>query len=239
MSGPGRLPELQPILEKIESALAGTQKDLSGVQVLVTAGPTYEKIDPVRFIGNRSSGKMGYAIAKAAVQRGADVTLISGPSSLETPQGVQRIDVESAAEMFGAVQREYERHQFIIMAAAVADFRPASSEKKKIKKTNDRDVPEIKLEQTDDILKFIGDHKDERTVIGFALETENELAHAREKLEKKKLDYIVINNPTREGSGFGSDTNEIQILDKNGKVKEYPLMSKFEAAHKILDCING
>ncbi len=239
LSGPGRLPELQPILEKIESVLAGTKKDLEGIQVLVTAGPTYEKIDPVRFVGNRSSGKMGFAIAKAAAQRGAEVTLISGPVLLETPQGVQRIDVDSAAEMFQKVQREYEKHHVIIMAAAVADFRPASSAKQKIKKTNDRGVPELKLEQTEDILRFIGEHKDSRTVIGFALETENEIDNAREKLEKKKLDYIVINNPTEEGSAFGSDTNRINILGKNGKIKEYPLMSKFEAAHKILDCING
>ncbi len=239
LSGPGRLPELEPIIEKIEQALAGVKKDLEGIPILVTAGPTYEKIDPVRFIGNRSSGKMGFAIAKAAVQRGATVTLISGPTSLETPMGVQRINVESTAEMFEAVKHEHEKHRVVIMAAAVSDFRPAKAIGQKIKKAGDGNVPEITLEQTEDILHYIGKQKNSRTVIGFALETENELLNAREKLNKKKLDYIVVNNPKKEGSAFGGDTNQITIIGKDGSEKAYPLMSKFEAANRILDCIHG
>jgi len=239
LSGPGRLPELKPIIESIEGALKGQTKDLKDISLLVTAGPTYEKIDPVRFIGNRSSGKMGFAIARAAARRGANVTMISGPTSLETPTGVQRIDVESAAEMLQAVQHELSKHRVVIMAAAVADFRPASSAARKIKKSNDSSVPEIQLEQTDDILGYISEQKNDQTVIGFALETENEIDHAREKLNKKKLDYIVVNNPMKEGSGFGSDTNQITIIGKNSLLQEYPLMSKFEAANKILDRIHG
>lgn len=239
LSGPGRLPELQPILLGLEQVLSGTSKDLNGIPILVTAGPTYERIDPVRFIGNRSSGKMGFAIAKAAAQRGASVTLISGPTPLETPLGVTRINVESAAEMFEAVRREQGRHQVIIMAAAVADFRPARVANQKIKKSDNGGISELQLEQTDDILRYVGEHKDSRIVVGFALETENELANAREKLQSKNLDYIVVNNPTKKGSGFGSSTNQVTIVDKHGNVKEYPLMSKFEAAHKILDCIHG
>lgn len=237
LSGPGRLPELQPIIEHIERVLAGSEKDLDGIPVLVTAGPTYEKIDPVRFIGNRSSGKMGFAVARAAVRRGASVTLISGPTPLETPMGMHRIDVESAAEMYNAVKEEYTKHRVIIMAAAVADYRPKESAAQKIKKTDDGTVPQLDLEQTDDILRFIGENKKSQILIGFALETENEVSNAREKLEKKNLDFIVLNNPTQEGSAFGGDTNRITILIKEGDKKEYPLMSKFEAANKILDCI--
>ncbi len=239
LSGPGRLPELQPIIDKLEQVLSGSEKDLEGMPILVTAGPTYEKIDPVRFIGNRSSGKMGFAIAKAASQRGANVTLISGPAALQTPIGVRRIDVESAAEMYEAVTREYENHRVIMMAAAVADFRPAKAAAQKLKKMSDGNTPELMLEQTEDILRFIGQKKNAHIVIGFALETENELSNAREKLKNKNLDYIVLNNPTKEGSAFGSDTNQITIIDKNGEVREYPLMSKFEAANKIIDCIHG
>jgi len=237
LSGPGRLPELQPIIDHIERVLAGSEKDLDGIPVLVTAGPTYEKIDPVRFIGNRSSGKMGFAVARAAVRRGASVTLISGPTSLETPMGVHRIDVESAAEMYSAVKHEYHKHRVVIMAAAVADYRPKESAAQKIKKTDDGTVPPLVLEQTDDILRFIGENKKSQVLIGFALETENEVSNAREKLEKKNLDFIVLNNPTQEGSAFGGDTNRITIIPKEGDKKEYPLMRKFEAANKILDCI--
>lgn len=239
LSGPGRLPELQPIIDKLEQVLSGSEKDLEGMPILVTAGPTYEKIDPVRFIGNRSSGKMGFAIAKAAVRRGASVTLISGPSPLKTPIGVHRIDVESAAEMYNAVKRAFEKHRVIIMAAAVADYRPVKIAAQKLKKVGGEKSPELMLEQTDDVLRFIGEKKNSRILIGFALETENELSNAREKLKNKNLDYIVLNNPTKEGSAFGSDTNQITIIGKNGEVREYPLMSKYEAANKIIDCIHA
>jgi phosphopantothenoylcysteine decarboxylase / phosphopantothenate---cysteine ligase len=237
LSGPGRLPELQPIIEHIERVLAGSEKDFDGVRILVTAGPTYEKIDPVRFIGNRSSGKMGFAVARAAVRRGASVTLISGPTSLETPMGVHRIDVESAAEMYNAVKDEYNNHRVIVMAAAVADYRPKAIAHQKIKKPSDGGAPQLVLEQTDDILRFIGENKKSQILIGFALETENELSNAREKLKNKNLDFIVLNNPTHEDSAFGSDTNRITIIPNKGKETEYPLMSKFEAANKILDRI--
>jgi phosphopantothenoylcysteine decarboxylase / phosphopantothenate---cysteine ligase len=239
LSGPGRLPELKPVIEKLEEVLAGSRKDLRGVSILITAGPTYEKIDPVRFIGNRSSGKMGFAIAKSAALRGAEVTLITGPTSCVTPAGVKRINVESAAEMFEAVAREHEKHRVIIMAAAVSDFRPVKAVDRKLKKADDGAVPQLMLEQTEDILRYVGERKNSRILIGFALETENELSNAREKLNRKNLDYIVVNNPKKEGSAFGSDTNQISIIDKSGDVQEFPLMSKFEAAHKILDRIHG
>jgi phosphopantothenoylcysteine decarboxylase / phosphopantothenate---cysteine ligase len=239
LSGPGRLPELETIVMRLGEAMAGSGRDLDGIPVLVTAGPTYEKIDPVRFIGNRSSGKMGYAIAAAAARRGARVTLISGPTALETPFGVQRITVESAAEMFDAVKSELDAHRAVIMAAAVADYRPVRSAGQKIKKTGNGDAPELKLEKTGDILEYVGGHKDSRTVIGFALETENEIENAREKLVKKNLDFIILNNPMKNGSAFGGDTNQITILNSNGGIQEFPLMSKIEAANIILNLIRS
>jgi phosphopantothenoylcysteine decarboxylase / phosphopantothenate---cysteine ligase len=237
LSGPGRLPELAPIIDMLVSVLDASAGDLEGRSILVTAGPTYEAIDPVRFIGNRSSGKMGFAIARAAARRGARVTLISGPTALQTPAGIRRIDIESAHEMFQAVRSEYEKHDVTIMAAAVADFKPVERAAGKLKKKDDTSVPELKLTRTEDILRYVGEQKGERTVIGFAVETEDELKNAKEKLRKKNLDYIVLNNPTDPGSAFGGDTNRITILGRGDWKQDYPLMSKFDAANKILDLI--
>jgi phosphopantothenoylcysteine decarboxylase / phosphopantothenate---cysteine ligase len=237
LSGPGRLPELAPIIDMLVSVLDASAGDLEGRSILVTAGPTYEAIDPVRFIGNRSSGKMGFAIARAAARRGARVTLISGPTALQTPAGIRRIDIESAHEMFQAVRSEYEKHDVTIMAAAVADFKPVERAAGKLKKKDDTSVPELKLTRTEDILRYVGEQKGERTVIGFAVETEDELKNAKEKLRKKNLDYIVLNNPTDPGSAFGGDTNRITILGRGDWKHDYPLMSKFDAANKILDLI--
>ena len=239
LSGPGRLPELAPVIDMVVSVLDASVRDLEGRSILVTAGPTYEAIDPVRFIGNRSSGKMGFAIARAAARRGARVTLVSGPTSLQTPVGIRRIDIESAHEMFQAVRSEYEKHDVTIMAAAVADFKPVEQAAGKIKKKDDNSVPGLKLTRTEDILRYVGEHKGERTVIGFAVETEDEIKNAREKLQKKNLDYIVLNNPTDPGSSFGGDTNRITILGPDDWKQDFPLMSKFDAANKILDLIRS
>jgi phosphopantothenoylcysteine decarboxylase / phosphopantothenate---cysteine ligase len=237
LSGPGRLPELQPILERLERVLSGGLRDLEGVAVLVTAGPTYEAIDPVRFIGNRSSGKMGFAIARAAAARGALVTLISGPSSLETPAGITRINIESAREMFDAVRSTIGKHTVLVMAAAVSDFRTAKRSSKKIKKETGPGKFTLNLIKNEDILRYAGKHKNGKTLIGFALETENEIENAAKKMKSKNLDYIVVNNPTVPGAAFGSDTNKVTILGTGGFRKEYDIMSKTEVAHRILDLL--
>jgi phosphopantothenoylcysteine decarboxylase / phosphopantothenate---cysteine ligase len=237
LSGPGRLPELQPILERLEKVLSGGTRDLKDVAVLVTAGPTYEAIDPVRFIGNRSSGKMGYAVARAAALRGARVTLISGPSSLESPAGVERISIESAREMFDAVRSSIESHTVLIMAAAVSDFRPVEPSDKKIKKEAGPDKLTLNLIRNEDILEFAGKRKKGKTLIGFALETEDEIENALRKLKSKNLDYIVVNNPTVPGAAFGADTNKVSILGQNGYRKDFDMMNKIEVAHKILDLL--
>ena len=234
LKGPGRLPEIQVIIDAVEQALTTSSRDLKGKNILVTAGPTFEPIDPVRFIGNRSSGKMGFAIARAAAQRGATVTLISGPVSLETPRAVHRIDVGSAAQMYDAVLGHAPRAHAVIMAAAVADYRPAAQSKQKIKKQSDPLT--LQLTNTQDILFSLGQKKRKNTVlVGFALETENELANAREKLNKKNLDFIVLNSLKDKGAGFGGDTNVVTIVPKRGKAEKLPLMSKFDIGNEILN----
>lgn len=233
--GPGRLPEVHSIVKFLESVLEKTYKDLGGRRILITAGPTYEPIDPVRFIGNRSSGKMGFALAHAAAARGAEVTLITGPVHLETPRHVKRIDVGTAQEMHNAVIDAYEGVDAVIMAAAVADFTPHTSATQKIKKTEDGKIPHVELKTTVDILAKLGANKKEKILVGFALETHNEYQHALEKLKQKNLDLIVLNSLQDEGAGFGSETNIVTIIDRAGNDQRFPLMTKFNVADRILD----
>jgi phosphopantothenoylcysteine decarboxylase/phosphopantothenate--cysteine ligase len=229
LSGEGRLAETNKIIDAVELILSGYSKDLTGKKILVSAGPTYEDIDPVRFIGNRSSGKMGYALAKAAFLRGADVTLISGPSSQNIYPEIKLMNVRSAVEMEKAINKEINKNDLLIMSAAVSDFKPASALSKKIKKASD--FNEIKLAQNPDILSSI---KAKNTkVIGFALETDDVLSNAKKKLKEKKLDMIVLNSPGKE-SGFETDTNKVTIIKPNGKSTKIPLLSKFQIANKIL-----
>jgi len=236
LKGPGRLPEIQVIMDEIERVLDKSIQDLKGKKILVTAGPTYEAIDPVRFIGNRSSGKMGFAIANAAAQRGARVTLVAGPVHLETPRNVTRIDVESAHEMHSAVLAQAAKADAVIMAAAVADFAPQTRARKKIKKDSSGDHLTLSLSPTDDILKSLSEKKKKGVLlVGFALETDDEIRNAKEKLTRKKLDFIVLNSLKDTGAGFGTDTNIVTIIDKKGKVEKLARMSKFDVASQILN----
>jgi phosphopantothenoylcysteine decarboxylase/phosphopantothenate--cysteine ligase len=230
--GIGRMAEPEAIFDFVKAELM-RQEDLKGKKVLVTAGPTLEYIDAVRFITNHSSGKMGFAIAKAAKERGADVTLVTGKVNLEDIHGVNRIDVETSNEMLDAVKANMSGADVIIMTAAVEDFLPMESSDKKIKK-EDQDKFVFEFGKSPDILDYLGKNKDGFKLVGFAMETDNGEENARAKLEKKNLDFIVLNNPNTEGAGFGTDTNIVTIIDKNGK-EELPLMSKYEVANKIID----
>lgn len=236
--GAGRLPEPETIVEFVDSVLEKTPRDFVGKKILVTAGPTYEPIDPVRFIGNRSSGKMGFALANAAALRGADVTLITGPVSLGTPKNVQRIDVETADQMHSAVMNLFPHHHILIMAAAVADYTPVEVAEHKIKKLGSHAHGiSIELRTTPDILHSVAEKKTDQIVVGFALETTNELEHAKQKLEKKKLDMIVLNSMNDEGATFGVDTNVVTVIEKNGTVTTLLKMQKFDVAVEILNRI--
>jgi phosphopantothenoylcysteine decarboxylase/phosphopantothenate--cysteine ligase len=238
LKGPGRLPEIQLLIDTVERVIASSTQDLKGKKILVTAGPTYEAIDPVRFIGNKSSGKMGFALANAAALRGAAVTLVSGPVQLETPRNVTRIDVESAEQMHAAVTSHARTADVVIMAAAVADFTPEAPAKNKIKKDSAKKQFSLALTGTPDILLSLGQKKKKGTLlVGFALETQDELHNAQEKLKKKNLDLIVLNSLKDKGAGFGSDTNVVTIVDRNGKADKLPLMSKFNVANEILNRI--
>lgn len=233
--GEGKLASVETILDQIVKLLIRA-KDFSGKKILITAGPTREAIDPVRFISNHSSGKMGYALAEAAVGRGAEVILISGPVALEKPNGLSSfISVESAAEMRRAVMNNYRDMDIIIMAAAVGDFTPKWKSPEKIKKADGSLT--IELEKTPDILAELGKLKGDRILVGFAAETQKISENANEKLVKKNLDFIVANDLTREGAGFGVDTNIVKIIDRSGKVEDLPLMSKSELGRIILDRI--
>ena len=201
-----------------------------GKKILVTAGPTFEDIDPVRFIGNRSSGKMGFEIAKAAFLRGADVTLISGPSTEISYPEIKLHFVRSAKDMKSQVERNLQSADILIMSAAVADYKPAKVVNKKIKKEDG--INSIKLSKTDDILSSI--KKGDKTIVGFALETDNELKNAKKKLSSKNLDMIVLNSLKDKKSGFEFDTNKITIINSKGKKLDFPLKSKFQAANNIL-----
>lgn len=237
LSGPGRLPELPILIGAVEQVLA-TKRDLEGRSVLVTAGPTYEALDPVRFIGNRSSGKMGYALAAAAAERGAEVLLVSGPTVLPTPAGVRRVDVESAQSMHDAVMEQADTVDIAILAAAVADFAAEHVAETKIKKSDDNaDGLTLRLRRTPDILRTLGQRsgKAGRVLVGFALETDREIENARRKLEEKGADFIVLNNPRIEGAAFGGDTNVATLLSREGTVEELGLLDKKRLAHIILD----
>lgn len=213
---------------------APSEEPLNGLNVLVTAGPTQEPIDPVRVISNRSTGTMGYALAQAAAERGAAVTLVSGPTCLDTPPGVSRIDVTTTKEMHTAVQQHADA-DLVLMAAAVADYTPARTTTSKIKK-DDADELSIRLRRTSDILKSLGEQKRPyQQLVGFALETDDGLANARRKLEAKNLDWIILNNPLEKGAGFGTTTNRVTLLHRDGYKEELPLLSKTEIANIVVD----
>ncbi len=231
-TGAGKMPEPSVLLEYILQEI-GMEKDLAGKKILITAGPTREAIDPVRFLTNHSTGKMGYALARIAAMRGADVTLVSGPVKLSVPLTVKCVNVTTAKEMFDTVRELAPEQEIIIKAAAVADYRPANVSSEKVKKTDG--VLSLPLERTDDILQYLGDHKSaDQFLCGFSMETEHMLENSRRKLEKKHLDMIVANNVKTEGAGFGTDTNVVTILTKE-TIVELPMMSKEEVAERILD----
>ena len=229
--GVGRLPELSDIVEEVKSIL--TEKDLVGETVLVTAGPTREPLDPVRFITNYSSGKMGYALASRARRRGASVILISGPTVLSVPRGVTYVPVSTAVEMRHAVMKNLKQSTIVIKSAAVADYRPSVCADAKIKK---KDGPwTLYLERNPDIIAEIGKKKKERILIGFAMESEDLIKNAKAKMLAKNMDLIVANDVKQKDAGFQSDTNIVKILDRDGGIEELPLMDKIDVADRILD----
>ena len=231
-TGAGKMPEPAELFDYIEQEI-GAQKDLKGKKILVTAGPTREAIDPVRYITNHSTGKMGYAVAKAAALRGADVTLVTGKTGTPKPRFVKLIEIQSAADMFEAVTAAAAEQDIIIKAAAVADYRPKSVGTEKTKKT-DGDMA-IELERTDDILKWLGAHRREgQFLCGFSMETQNMLENSRVKLDKKNFDMIVANNLKVEGAGFGTDTNVVTIITRERNL-ELEKMTKEEVADRLLD----
>jgi len=235
MTGEGRLAEPREIADRALAILdrCSASLDLAGHRVLVTAGPTREPIDPVRFVTNRSSGRMGYAVAEAAVARGADVTLVSGPVSIDPPGGARIVRVETAAEMAAATLERLEWATIVVKSAAVADYRPVSVAERKIKKAGE--AMTIEMEKTEDILASIGRRKGSRVLVGFAAETDDLLANARKKLEAKNADLIVANDVTAEGAGFDGDTNVAYLVGHDGRADELPLMTKRQLADRILD----
>lgn len=237
LSGEGRMAEPEAILHFLQREITHSSKDLKGKKVLITAGPTYEPIDPVRFIGNHSSGKMGFMLADECVNRGAKVVLVSGPTYLESPDSrISLKRVVSAEEMYKEVMNQFDGCDIAIMSAAVADYTPVNVSSEKIKKNTDSLV--LELEKTKDILKSIGERKKKtQLLIGFALETESELEYAKNKLDKKNADMIVLNSLRDSGAGFGKDTNKVTILLRDGSVQEFPLKSKKEVAHDIVNKI--
>ena len=229
--GKGRLPEPPAIVEEIRALLR--PKDLSGERILVTAGPSREPLDPVRYLSNRSSGKMGYALARAAARRGAEVTLVSGPTALAPPTGVKTVPVVTAEEMRQAVLTEFESVTAVFMAAAVADYRPRATSARKVKRG---DGPlSVEFVPNPDIVAELAARKRHQVVVGFAAETESLMDNARAKLDKKNLDLLVANDVTQEGSGFDVDTNVVTLLDRHGTATPLPLMSKDAVADRIYD----
>lgn len=234
LSGEGRLPEPENIVKYVEQFF--TSSFFQGKKVLVTAGPTYEPLDPVRFIGNHSSGKMGYAIAQSLRNKGAEVTLVSGPTALKEIEGINTIHTVSASEMFDAVNAHFSQSDIIVMSAAVADYTPKTYANQKIKK-NDADFS-IELVKTKDILSEMGKKKTpHQFLVGFALETQNAITNAKDKLKRKNLDLIVLNTLEDEGAGFGHDTNKVIFIDKEENTQNFPLKSKSEVAEDLLDAI--
>jgi phosphopantothenoylcysteine decarboxylase/phosphopantothenate--cysteine ligase len=233
--GKGKLPAPEHIQEWIEKVM--TPADLNGERVLISAGPTREKLDPIRYISNYSSGKMGYAIARAAWQRGAEVVLVSGPTALPVPLGVRYVPVESARDMHAAMMRELPGTSVVIKAAAVADYRPSCVAQHKIKKGTDSAC--IELEPNPDILAQIGMEKTGQIVVGFAAETHDLLRHAQDKLQRKNLDMLVANDVTAPGAGFDVETNVVKFLHADGRVEDMPQSSKVEVAHALLDRVRA
>lgn len=236
LEGKGRMEEPEKIVEVLEQYFAKQQK-LAGKKVLITAGPTYEKIDPVRFIGNYSSGKMGFALAGVCAEQGAEVTLICGPVMLQTSHpNIKRIDVESAQQMYEAATKYFPKTDIAILCAAVADFTPKTTADKKIKRKGD-DLT-IKLQPTQDIAAALGAQKKKKQVlVGFALETDNELKNAKDKMERKNLDLIVLNSLQDKGAGFRVDTNKVTIIDRHNGLTAYDTKTKREVAEDIVECI--
>ena len=234
-TGAGKMPE-PTVLESYIMKNIAMEKDMAGKKVLITAGPTMEAIDPVRFISNHSTGKMGYALAKIAMERGAEVTLVTGKTYIEKPDFVKIIDVKSAKEMFDAVDKEFDRQDIVIMSAAVADYRPKTVADEKIKK-NDGETA-IELERTDDILGTMSRRKKNQFLCGFSMETEHMLENSKNKLKKKNLDMICANNLKVEGAGFGTDTNVVTLITEN-ESRQLPIMSKEQVANEILTEINN
>lgn len=231
--GKGRFPEPKDIVEHIK-VIMGKDGDLKNISFLITAGPTREPIDPVRFITNYSSGKMGYALAEKAIQRGARVTLISGPTYLAPPLGLEKfISVNTAKEMYSAVLKHYSDVDVVIKSAAVADFSPKYIKSEKIKKQDSN--MKLELEKNPDILQELGNKKIKQVLIGFAAETNNVTVNAQDKLKRKNLDFIVVNDLTEVGAGFAEDTNIVKILHKDGRIEELPKMLKRDLADEILD----
>ena len=232
LEGPGRMAEPEELVETAKLVLA-RRGDLAGRRLVVTAGPTQEPIDPVRFLSNRSSGKMGFAVAEAARDRGAEVVLVAGPTCLRPPLGARLVPVRTAAEMLDAVLREEPSADALIMSAAVADFRPAVAAEQKIKKTGE--ALALSLEPTVDILGALAERPRRGVRVGFAAETERLVERARQKLQQKRLDLIVANDVTVPGSGFGSEQNQAVLIARDGREEPLPLMPKIQLAHRILD----
>jgi phosphopantothenoylcysteine decarboxylase / phosphopantothenate---cysteine ligase len=230
--GPGRLAEPPEIVAHLRALLGRHTGDLVGRHIVVSAGPTQEPVDPVRFVGNRSTGKMGFAIAEAARDRGADVTLVAGPIALETPPGITRVDVSTVAQMLAALEEATASSHAVIMAAAPADFRPATAAEQKIKKEGGAESLDIQLVKNPDIIATLPGGG---VRVGFAAETHDLERYAVEKLSAKRLDFIVANDVTADGSGFGTETNQVTIFHAGGKTEAFPLMSKYEVGHAILD----
>ena len=234
MVGPGRLAGIEAIASAVREAL-GLKHDLDGVKIVITAGPTVEDVDPVRMLTNRSSGKMGYALADAALRRGAQVVLISGPTELRAPNEADWVPVRSTEEMHRAVRERTKDAHVVIMAAAVADYRPVAPSAQKIKRSEERLV--LELEPTADILAELGREKGPAILVGFAAETERLAENARRKLAAKGADMIVANDVTQEGAGFDTDTNVVTLFLRDGREKALPKMPKFDVANRILDCV--
>lgn len=235
--GKGKLATPETIVDDVVNLLMQKQ-DLKGKKIVVTAGPTIESVDPMRYITNRSTGKMGYSIANEAIKRGADVTLISGPTNLTPPQNLKKlVKIESAQDMYDAVIDNLDKNDVIIKSAAVADYKPKNYSNKKIKKS-DNDLV-IELDRNKDIAYEIGKIKNNKILVGFAAETNDLLKNATNKIKKKNLDFIVANDLTKEGAGFGVDTNIVKIIDKEGNISDYPKMKKEEVANVILDKVKS